>query len=196
MHKALLILGLLRGRSLSGYDLNRIVRAHGELYTDLKKANLYYLLDRLSKDGYLEVRSEGGARGPLGERLIYSLTDGGRGRFIELLRETLRTFEPAHTGVDVAIVFLSGLPPAEALALLGERRAVVATRRSLVRAELAEAPVGGPLAKIAADHLLCLIDAELKWIDRSLAKLRKLGWGATPSKRSGRPAKDGLDHNS
>ncbi len=38
MHKALLILGLLQGGPKTGYDLNRIVRAHGELYTDLKKA--------------------------------------------------------------------------------------------------------------------------------------------------------------
>ena len=44
MHKSLLILGLLVHRPLHGYELHRIVRAHGELYTDLKKANLYYLL--------------------------------------------------------------------------------------------------------------------------------------------------------
>ena len=44
LHKSLLILGLLVHRPLHGYELHRIVRAHGELYTDLKKANLYYLL--------------------------------------------------------------------------------------------------------------------------------------------------------
>ncbi len=116
MHKGLLILGLLHNHPLSGYDLHRIVRAHGELYTDLKKANLYYLLDRLAKDGYVKVRAEPGARGPRGERLVYSSTKKGRERFIELLYEILR------------------------------------------------------------NHLLCLIDAELQWIDRSLAHLRTVGW--------------------
>jgi len=176
MHKGLLILGLLHNHPLSGYDLHRIVRAHGELYTDLKKANLYYLLDRLAKDGYLKVRAEPGARGPRGERLIYSSTVKGRERFIELLHEILRTFEPSHTGIDVAVVFLSQLPPKDALALLKKRGDIVATRRAQVAAELGDFAGRGPLARIAADHLLCLIDAELQWIDRSLAHLRAIGW--------------------
>jgi len=176
MHKGLLILGLLHNHPLSGYDLHRIVRAHGELYTDLKKANLYYLLDRLAKDGYLKVRAEPGARGPRGERLIYSSTAKGRERFIELLHEILRSFEPSHTGIDVAVVFLSQLPPKDALALLKERRETVGARYTQVAAELGDIANRGPLAKIAADHLLCLIDAELQWIDRSLAHLRTVGW--------------------
>ena len=50
MHKLLILLGLLHQGPLHGYELHRIVRAHGELYTDLEKANLYYLLDRLAKE--------------------------------------------------------------------------------------------------------------------------------------------------
>src|SRR5882672_3311184 len=129
MHKALLLLGLLLNHPRSGYELHRIVRAHGELYTDLKKANLYYLLDRLAREGYLRVKAEPGARGPRGERLVYSLTKKGRQRFIELVREILRTFEPAHTGVDVAVVFLAELPRSEALTLLLERHKIVSARR-------------------------------------------------------------------
>jgi len=90
MHKILLILGLLHHGPLHGYELHRIIRAHGELYADLKKANLYYLLDRLAADGYLHVDVEPGARGARGERLVYTLTDAGRDRFDTLLREALR----------------------------------------------------------------------------------------------------------
>lgn len=176
MHKLLLLLGLLRQGPLYGYELHRIVRAHGELYTDLKKANLYYLLDRLAKEGYLSVQTEGGTRGVRGERLIYTLTDQGRSRFDALLREILLTYEPVHTGVGTAVVFLAQLPPAEGLALLEERRQVVAERRSLVVAGLGDSPTTGPLVHIAGDHLVSLIDAELAWIDRSLAYLREHGW--------------------
>jgi len=177
MHKALLLLGLLLNHPRSGYELHRIVRAHGELYTDLKKANLYYLLDRLAREGYLRVKAEPGARGPRGERLVYSLTKKGRQRFIELVREILRTFEPAHTGVDVAVVFLAELPRSEALTLLLERHKIVSARREAAAAELSDFATRGPLPKIAADHLMSLIDAELKWIDRSMAHLREVGWG-------------------
>src|SRR5712691_5850688 len=124
-HKQLMLLGLLERGPMHGYELHRIVQAHGELYTDLKKANVYYLLDRLAQDGYVEVRAEAAARGARGERLVYALTSRGRGRFDELLRLVLRDFEPAHTGVDVAVVYLNRLPPAEAIKLLEERRSTI-----------------------------------------------------------------------
>ncbi len=178
MHKTLLILGLLLRGPLHGYEIHRIVRAHGALYTDLKKANLYYLLDRLQQDGALTVHAEPGARGARGERLIYALTNQGRARFFDLLRAILRTFDPVHTGVDVAVVFLAQLPPAEAVTLLQERRQVVGARRAQVAAELGDLTVGNGWSAIAVDHLLSLIDAEQAWLDRALARLHALGGGA------------------
>lgn len=176
MHKSLHLLGLLRRGPMSGYDLHRIVRAHGELYADLKKANVYYLLDRLAADGALAVRAEPGARGPRGERLIYSLTARGRARFEELLRAVLRSYDPAPSGVDAALIFLGELPRAEALALLEERRRAIAARRALVAAQAEDAACRGPRVPLAIDHLLTLMDAELLWMDRTLAQLRDGPW--------------------
>jgi len=187
VHKALLVLGLLLRGPQHGYELHRIVRAHGELYTDLKKANLYHLLGRLAEQGYLDVRAESGAQGPRGERLIYALTDQGRVHFRELLGAILRTYEPVHTGVDVAVVFLTQLPRDEALSLLVARRSVVATRRATAAAELGDVAARGLLGSLAADHLLSLIDAELAWIERALVRLRAEGWPTDP---------DDMDHHS
>jgi len=89
------------------------------------------------------------------------------------------TYEPAHTGVDTAVVFLAGMPTADGLHLLEERRRIVAERRVIVTAELAPLTENNPLEHIAGDHLLSLIDAELDWIDRSLAYLRERGWADT-----------------
>ena len=177
MHKVLLILGLLLRGPLYGYELHRIVRAHGELYADLKKANLYYLLEQLAKDGFLSVTAETGTRGARGERLVYTLTDQGRTHFAKLLRETVTSYEPVHTGVDTAIVFLSTLQPEEGLDLLRLRRQAVARRREEVAASLGDLnAMSNPLVYVASDHLLCLIDAELAWIDRSLTYLREHRW--------------------
>ena len=172
---------LLQG-PLHGYELHRIVRAHGELYSDLGKANVYYLLDRLMRDEYVSVRAEPGARGARGERLVYTLTDRGRDHFMELLRATLRTFEPAHTGVDVAVVLLQHLPPAEAIALLGERRSIVTDRRVRTASELGDITAVGLTASLAADHLLALIDAELAWVERALVRLRAADWVEAPDR--------------
>jgi DNA-binding PadR family transcriptional regulator len=179
MHKALLILGLLQGGPKTGYDLHRIVRAHGELYADLKKANLYYLLERLAREGLLAVQVEPGARGPRRERLVCSLTDRGQERFGELLRDVIREYNPIHSGVEIAILFLARVPAEEAIILLERRREVVAARRAQVVAELGDFSAKGDLHQIAADHLLSQIDGELAWADRALALLRD------PAKRGG-----------
>jgi DNA-binding PadR family transcriptional regulator len=172
MHKALLVLGLLQTGPKSGYDIHRIVRAHGELYTDLKKANLYYLLEQLAKEGCLQMQVEPGARGPRGERLIYSLTEHGKQQFQELLRTVLREYTPIHSGVEIAVVFLGHVSNAEAITLLEQRHKMVAGRRALVASELGDFASHGTLQSIAADHLLSQIDAELAWVERSLAQFR------------------------
>jgi len=188
-HKRLLLLGLLRDGPRHGYELNRIVRAHGTLYADLGRANIYYLLDRMAAEGLVKVDAQPGARGNRGVRLMYRLTDAGRDRFDALLRAEMITFDPVHTGVDVAVVLLSSLPHTEVLALLRARREVVANRRAEVVAELDPIADRAPLAQIAADHLITLVDAELTWLDRSIDGLCR----ARPEGRPLVPDIDGLD---
>ena len=171
MHKELHILGLLLAGPKTGYDLHRIVVAHGELFTDLKKGNVYYLLERLAEAGALAVTTEGGARGPRRERLVYALTDQGRQRFRELLREVVRTYELPHTGVEVGMIFLPYLDLHDAVHLLEERHQAVLARRAVVERT---AGAGGHLhEQLAQDHLLCLMDAELAWVERTLQRLRQ-----------------------
>jgi len=174
MHKELLILGFVgNSKPISGYDLHRIVRAHGELFTDLKKPNMYYLLDRLAKEGYLRVRAEAGRRGRSGERLLYSLTASGRRRFRQLLDAEVQRYGTVHTGIEVAVIFLAQLSGSNAIELFGKRRQVVDAHRKRVAAAFGDVSARGALARIAADHMLSLIDAELEWIKRSTALLSR-----------------------
>ncbi len=171
MHKELHLLGLLLSGPKTGYQLHRIVVAHGELYADLKKGNVYYLLERLEQAGALSVTTEAGARGPRRERLIYALTDQGRQRFHELLRDVVRTYEVAHSGVEVGMIFLSSLEPQEAISLLHERRQAVLARRSLIESQARQGD--HPHMNLAQDHLMSMVDAELAWTDRALRQLQK-----------------------
>ena len=181
MHKELHLLGLLQSGPRTGYDLHRIVAAHGELFTDLKKGNVYYLLERLAQAGALQVTAEPGARGPRRERLIYSLTDEGRRRFHELLRAVVRTYEVAHSGVEVGMIFLPYLEPQEIVSLLEERRQAVLARREV--ADLQAAAAGHLHEHLAQDHLLAMMDAELAWIARVLQHLRERQ-GAAPASQN------------
>ncbi len=184
MHKILLLLGLLLNGPRYGYELHSIVRAHGELYADLKKANLYYLLERLASEGDLRVETEAGARGNRGERLIYELTEQGRERFNTLLQEVMLSYEPVHMGIDTAVIFLSYLSTVEGLQLLEQRRQIVASRRTQLATELNQSRTSNPLVHIASDHLLSLVDAELAWIDRSLTYLQDVGWTGKQENRT------------
>ena len=173
-HKALLLLGMLFREPMTGYDLNRIVRAHGHLYADLKKGNIYHLLDGLARQGYLHVTVQPGARGPRGERLIYELTQAGHQAFLRLLREVLTSFEPAFAGLASAVVFLPELDRDEAMSLLRRRRELVAERRRLVDGELST--LEGALLRLAGDHLLATIDAELAWVEEALRVVERTPW--------------------
>lgn len=181
MHKVLLLLGMLLHGPLYGYQMHQIVRAHGELYADLKKANMYYLLENLAKDGYLRVEVEPGARGARGERLIYTITEPGRAHFHQLLREMLLNYEMVHTGIETAVVFLSYLTPEEGMTLLQKRHQIIQEKRAQVVADGSLPEANSPLVAIAVDHLVSLIDAELAWIERSLAYLQKTGWIEQPA---------------
>jgi DNA-binding PadR family transcriptional regulator len=185
-HKALLLLGLLLQSPMTGYDVNRIVRAHGHLYADLKKGNIYHLLDGLARQGHLHVSVQPGARGPRRERLVYELTGAGREAFHQLLREVLTSFEPAFVGLASAVVFLPELEREEALALLRQRRELVGERRRLVAGELSVSE--GALLRLAGDHLLATIDTELTWVHEALEVVARTQW---PGRLRAHPEPDG-----
>ena len=115
-----MVLGLLQAGPQHGYELHRIVVAHGTLYADFKKPTLYHLLHRLTVQGAVEVHAEGGTRGRLGERLVFALTPAGATKFQELLRHALSTYDPAQTAFEMATAYLPWIPPKEAAGAAGE----------------------------------------------------------------------------
>jgi DNA-binding PadR family transcriptional regulator len=174
MHKELMILGLVADFGpITGYDLHRIVRAHGELFTDLKKPNMYYLLERLGKEKFLRVRASAGARGRRGERIFYTLTASGRARFRDLLETEILRFDSVHTGIEVAVIFLSRVRRTIAVQYLEKRRDAIQRRRETVTTALGDLTKRGALAQLSGDHLLSSIDAELAWTNRAIATMRK-----------------------
>ena len=181
--KTLMVLGLLKSGPKHGYELHRIVVAHGSLYSDFKKPTLYHLLHRLAVQGAVQVRSEGGARGPRGERLVFALAPKGESLFLKLLRAALASYDASQTSFEVATAFVAWIAPAEAQELLRKRRTVVRARRAEIVAEM-ESMSGEPdsarvaARKLAADHSLSLMDAEIAWTDRAVRQL-----GAAPRAR-------------
>ena len=174
--KTLLVLGLLQAGPRHGYELHRIVVAHGTLYADFKKPTLYHLLHRLTLQGAVEVHAEGGTRGRRGERLVFALTPRGDALFQDLLRNALSTYDPAQTTFEMATAYLPWLPADEAQSLLHQRRRAIETRHAEVVNEL-DHLTGEPDSQrlaarsLATDHALSLLDAELAWMERAARHL-------------------------
>lgn len=177
----LMVLGVLHAGARHGYELHRILVAHGTVYTDFKKPTLYHLLARLAGQGVVDQKSEAGARGPRGERLVYSITAHGRALFQQLLRSVLGSYDEDHAGFQVAAGFLAWIPAREAQALLRKRCAGLHARRVAVRAvidqHLGLLP-GNTMTEqqaisrfLSADYLLGMMDAELAWMEKTIRYL-------------------------
>lgn len=181
MYKELILLGLLAEHPMYGQQIREVMEKHHDTFAAfIKKPTMYYQLDRLVDEGYLEVRNEAvEAPGPglahqdvaLREREVYYLTDAGRQRFARLLREALQAYEPGPRMIDAAVFFLDQLPPQEAVRLLQARRERLLAERSLVTAQIAAKREHDRAHLILNDHTCSLLDAEIAWLERTIARL-------------------------
>lgn len=181
MYKELMLLGLLAEHPMYGQQIREVIEMHHDaLASFIKKPTMYYQLDRLVAEGFLEVRSEAvEAPGPglahqdvaLREREVYYITEAGRQRFISLLREALQAYAPGPSVIDAAVFFIDQLPPEEAVLLLEARKERLARARSLVSEQIAAMHGQDQAHQIVNDHTMSLLDAEIGWLERTISRL-------------------------
>ena len=181
MYKQVMLLGLLLEKPMYGQQIREVIETHHDLFADfIKKPTIYYQLERLNRDGYLEIRREiveapgtGYAHEDLAprERDIYYITEAGRKHFYTLLREMLGAYSPELSEVDSCLFFLSHLTPGEAAVLLQERHEQVSCYRVRVEAQMDSPYAMDDAHRLVNDHRLTLLNAELDWLSRTIAHL-------------------------
>ena len=181
MYKQLMLLVLLMQKPMYGQQIREVIENHHSLFADyIKKPTIYYQLERLAEDGYLEVRHEtieapgpGAAHDELAmrERDVYYITQTGREYFARMLRETLSAYKPGLNEMDASLFFLHHLAPKEAVALLSERYELVRRDREAVMQQMQDIHVNDPAHMLVNDHKLTLLDAELGWLARTIMHL-------------------------
>ncbi|MFI5271575.1 MAG: PadR family transcriptional regulator [Ktedonobacterales bacterium] len=183
MYKELMLLGLLAEHPMYGQQIREVIELHHDAFaTFIKKPTMYYQLDRLVAEGFLEVRSEAvQAPGPglayhdvaLREREVYYLTAAGRQRFTQLLREALQSYEPGPSTIDAAVFFLDQLPPQEAARLLEARLERLVRYRDQLAEQIGTMREQDRAHLIVNDHTRTLLDAEIGWSERTIARLSR-----------------------
>jgi DNA-binding PadR family transcriptional regulator len=163
------LLGLLEPEPSHGYELKR---SYDTLFADngrpLSFGQLYGTLNRLERDGQIQVLGAAPGGGP--DRKQYMITETGVAQVEEWLSEPERP-EPmlqATLFVKVVLALLSDRPAARYLDL--QRDAHLERMRELTTMRKA-----GPLTRtVLADYGLFHLEADLRWIDMTAARLDQL----------------------
>jgi DNA-binding PadR family transcriptional regulator len=170
------ILGLVRGRPMSGYDIKRTFDRTIDYVWNAGDSQIYACLKRLSADGLVEAETVIQLDRP--NKKVYTLTAAGAAALDGWLGEPLPD-RFAKNEYLVKLFFCGEAPGAVALAHLEQHRATVAAqlahgRESRARALGYRGRRRRALAfqVLALDYMLATLEADLKVTDEAIARLR------------------------
>jgi DNA-binding PadR family transcriptional regulator len=163
------LLGLLEPGPQHGYTLRQRYDTWFAAGRPLKSAQVYATLQRLARDGYVDLAGIEAGEGP--DRRVYTITPAGVGE----LQRWLDTHEVPDVSASRRALFakvvlaLASGRPAEPL-LDSQRQAHLARMRELRTARQR----GDLLEQLDADFEMYHLDADLKWMDGAQARLDRL----------------------
>ncbi len=135
------------------------------LYADIKKSTVYYTLEKLAKDGYVEYETEREGKRP--ERRVYQITEKGESYFLQLLRDNLGEFARTYFTDDIGIAFMDQLSTPEVRELLEKKRGII---QSALK-QFKEVSDHGSNLHYVISHNITHLEADLAWIDSMLNDL-------------------------
>ncbi len=168
----LTLLGLLEREPSHGYDLKREYDTYFGRGKQLPFGQVYSTLGRLARDG----KVVGGEAEP-GDK-PYSITGAGRAEVDAWLADPVEP-EPHLQTILFAKVTLALMLGKPAAAYLDKQRSAHIRRMQ----ELTELRRNGALVDVLlADHALFHLEADLRWIDLTSARLAELAAVVTPER--------------
>jgi len=166
-HRSLLLLGLLMSDSQHGYQIHDFIEKNLTFISNMKKATAYSLLDKLSKDGFIDVSVEfDGNRPP---RKVYSINESGRKQFYHLLVKNLSAAESIFYEGDIGFMFLDYLSLNEAIDSLQTKYEVLKEKYNTINhLSIHECSSG---VTIAMNHKKRMLEADLSFITETIQQL-------------------------
>lgn len=160
------LLGLLERQPSHGYDLKRDYDSYFGRDRPVRFGQVYSTLARLARDGKVLVgESEPGA-GP--DRKRYSITDVGRSEVEGWLAEPIEPVPHLQTDLFVKVVLALLLGRSAQRYLEVQKAAHMQRMRELTEHRRS---ARGTVDALLADHGLFHLEADLRWIDLTEARL-------------------------
>ena len=164
MSVPLTLLGLLERGPSHGYDLKRDYDAYFGLGKPLRYSQVYATLSRLARDGKAVPGPVEQGAGP--ERRRYVITEAGITDVERWLAEPVPPEPDLNSELFAKVVLALMLGLADGY-LDVQRAAHLQRMRELTELKRA----GDPLGVLLADHALYRLEADLRWIDHTAARL-------------------------
>ena len=181
MSLGMVLLGVLAEKPAHGYDLKR---AHDHRFPSarpLAYGQVYATLSRLERDSLAELVET--SRGPGPDRAVYAITENGRAELTLWLGATEPPGPyPAEELVRKAITSLHVGADADDF-LARQRAAHLETMRHLTAERAKTLELG---SRLAIDHTLAHLDADLRWLEESRDRVARDAIGAEGRGAAGR----------
>jgi DNA-binding PadR family transcriptional regulator len=175
MSVPLTLLGLLEREPSHGYDLKRDYDAYFGRGKPLPFGQVYATLSRLARDGKATAGEAEPGAGP--DRKRYAITPVGQLEVETWLAEPVAPEPHLQTVLFAKVVLALMLGRPAAAYLDTQRRAHLRRMRELT--ELKQ--TGSLIDALLADHGLFHLEADLRWIDTTTARLGALAQAVRPA---------------
>jgi DNA-binding PadR family transcriptional regulator len=185
------VLGLLKERSMHGYELRKQLGAMLGPFWQVSWGSLYPTLRRLAKAGAVEKLAEDKpAKRPAknssrststlssGRRkTVYRITALGEAMFTEMLEETAAAVDTQHFTLKLA--FFRYLKPETRLALLERRRAYLQEKLQQFKTNLRDYRERIDSYTLSMqNHSMAATQSDIEWIDELILQERSIEGGA------------------
>ena len=187
------VLGLLKERSMHGYELRKQLGAMLGPFYQVSWGSLYPTLRRLARDGAVEMEPQqaprktkstrattrrnakagkaSGALGPGRRKNTYRITSAGEQMFTSMLEETAAAVDAEHFTLKLA--FFRYLQPETRLALLERRRAYLLEKLAQFKTNLREYRERIDSYSLSLQrHGMAATESDIAWIDELISRER------------------------
>ena len=169
----LISLALVYSEPRHAYALNAIIQEMNlERWAHISQASIYSTLSRLAEARCVEVNTE--KVGNMPERKVYSITDSGRERLRQEMREALASRGMGDNPFYLAVAFGFGIDAEEMVAMLEERVADLETGQVHMNGQLEHLrDVGAEQARIMVEAGIEHMQVEVKVAKKLIELLRE-----------------------
>lgn len=115
MIQNLIILGFLKTRPASGYDIKKFIDKDLGIFSQLETSSIYYPLKKMEAEGLIEKEE---VKDRKVRKYIYRITAKGEREFIRLSKKALVSQKRPFIDIDIPLYFLSFLNKKDILPLL------------------------------------------------------------------------------